>query len=476
MVSSIQWAMAGRVWGLVIVVWLTTAAGCGPLLDPVAEGDLQGILPRTYTLYPPEPSPPQAWWKAFDDPDLDRMVEAALSDNFGIRQAWTRLRQADAVAVKAGAALVPDLSLQGDAVLRRQRSDNGSVATLLSGDTYALSLVSGYEIDLWGGIRSQSEAARLEAEASREQLAAAAVSVAAEVALQWVDGIAAGMQRRLLDEQLANNRTILELVDLRFRNGLVSALDVYQQQQTIDRVMAQIPIVERERRLAANALALLMGRSPGAAAEIRRTDLPIPADIPSVGLPADLLAHRPDVRSDGLRLRAARFQVAAARAARLPAIRLGAAASVGTADADLLFDNWLVRLAGSLAAPIADGRRRAAEVDRVRAAADEALWRYRETVVRAVKEVEDALISEQKQREHVAALEQQRDTAQKALQEAGERYRSGLTEYLPVLTQLLSVQGLELDLVRQKANLVANRIRIHRALGGTWPRALRPAG
>jgi outer membrane protein TolC len=95
-------------------------------------------------------------------------------------------------------------------------------------------------------------------------------------------------------------------------------------------------------------------------------------------------------------------------------------------------------------------------------------------VVRAVKEVEDALISEKKQRAHVAALEQQRDTAQKALQEAGERYRGGLTEYLPVLTQLLSVQGLELDIVRQKAALVADRIRIHRALGGTWPRTLQP--
>jgi outer membrane protein TolC len=151
------------------------------------------------------------------------------------------------------------------------------------------------------------------------------------------------MQRRLLEAQLANNRTILELVELRFRNGLVSALDVYQQQQTIDRVMAQIPIAEREHRLAANALALLMGRVPEAAPQIRRTDLPVPADIPSVGLPADLLANRPDVRSDGLRLRAARFQVAAARADRLPAIRLGAAAAVGTADADLLFDNWLLR-------------------------------------------------------------------------------------------------------------------------------------
>ena len=127
-----------------------------------------------------------------------------------------------------------------------------------------------------------------------------------------------------------------------------------------------------------------------------------------------------------------------------------------------------------MTAPIFDGGRRSAEVDRRQAIADENLSAYRQAVLTAIREVEDALVNEVKQREHIRALEDVLGTARKALEQAGIRYRNGVTDYLPVLTQLLSVQGLERNLIRQRANLLNARISLHRSLGGTWTDSLSP--
>ena len=256
--------------------------------------------------------------------------------------------------------------------------------------------------------------------------------------------------------------------------SMVSALDVYQQKQLVEDIRAEIPLVEAEEQVLMHELALLLGKPPGTSLKISREDLPEPAEIPATGLPADLLSSRPDLRRAGMRLKAADWQVAEARANRLPAISLTAKAQYGKGDVDVLFDNWLLSLAGNLTAPIFDGGRRSAEVDRRQAIADENLSAYRQAVLTAIKEVEDALVNEVKQREHIRALETVLSTARKALEQAGIRYRNGVTDYLPVLTQLLSVQGLERNLIRQRANLLNARISLHRSLGGTWTDSLSP--
>ncbi|MBW2450684.1 MAG: TolC family protein, partial [Deltaproteobacteria bacterium] len=282
------------------------------------------------------------------------------------------------------------------------------------------------------------------------------------------------MQKQLLERQLQTNLTLLDLIELRFRMSMVSALDVYQQKQIVEDIMAEIPLVEAQEQVLMNELTLLLGKPPGTSLEIRRKDLPEPVEIPATGLPADLLSSRPDLRRAGMRLKAADWQVAAARANRLPAIRLTAGAQYGKGDMDVLFDNWLLSLAGNLTAPIFDAGRRAAEVDRRRAIVDENLSAYRQAVLTAIKEVEDALIIELKQREHIRALENVEVTARKALEQAGIRYRNGLTDYLPVLTQLLAVQTLERNLIRQRANLLNARVSLYRSLGGTWTDSLSP--
>jgi NodT family efflux transporter outer membrane factor (OMF) lipoprotein len=314
----------------------------------------------------------------------------------------------------------------------------------------------------------------LDVTAAREEVNTAAMTLAAEVARRWIFIISQQMQKRLLEHQLRVNLTYLELIELRFRMSMVSALDVYQQKQVVEDIRAEIPLVEAEEQVLRHELALLLGKSPQAELKVRRVGLPEPIEIPATGLPADLLSSRPDLRRAGMRLQAAEWQVAAARANRLPAIRLTAGAQYGRGDIDVLFDNWLLSLAGNLTAPIFDGNRRAAEVDRRQALVDENLSAYRQAVLTAIKEVENALVNESKQREHIRGLEKVEAAARKALEEAGVRYRNGLTDYLPVLTQLLAVQRLERDLIRQRTNLLNARISLYRALGGTWTESLTP--
>jgi outer membrane protein, multidrug efflux system len=308
-------------------------------------------------------------------------------------------------------------------------------------------------------------------QASRADLHTAMMTVAAEIADRWVRIISQRLQKQLLEKQLESNLTFLELIELRFRKAMVSALDVYQQKQAVESVRAKIPLVEAEAQLLMHDLAVLLSRPPRADLDLHQAKMPAVGPLPAIGLPADLLANRPDVRAAGKRLKAAQWQVAAARANRLPALRLTAGAQYTNSDLDLLFDSWLLNLAGNLTAPLFDGGRRAAAVDQRRAQMDENLWAYRRTVQSAIKEVEDALVSENRLREHIQGLKAASTAARKGFEEAVWRYRNGLSDYLPVLTQLLAVQDLERNLISQKAQLVLYRVGLHRALGGGWPAA-----
>jgi len=453
-----------------LAVILVLVASCSPF-KPRTRQSPAGELPPAFSLYTAESEPANRWWEEFNDPDLNALIIEMLSDNLTLKQAWARLNQVRALAVQAGAALYPDLTGTAGASYTRQRFGNGSWKTV-SDDNYFLGGVSSYELDLWGRVRSGRKSALLEASATREDVNAAAMTLAAEVAQRWVNIIAQRMQKRLLEHQLQTNLTFLELIELRFHMAMVSVLDVYQQKQVVEDIKAEIPLVEAREQLLRHELALLLGKLPKTVLNISREELPKPIEIPATGLPADLLSSRPDLRAAGMRLWAADWQVAAARADRLPAINLTAQARYGEADADVLFDNWLLSLAGNLTAPIFDGKRRAAEVDRSLAVVDEKLSAYRQTVLTAIKEVEDALVNETKQREHINGLEKVTATARKALKEAGNRYRKGLNDYLPVLTQLLTVQGLERELIQKHANLLGARISLYRALGGTWTESL----
>ena len=459
---------------LLIVVATSLLSSCSPFRPPARTAPA-GEVPRTFSLYPSGPERPERWWQEFNDGDLNALIEEALAGSFTLKEAWARLNQAKALAIQSGAELYPDLSATAGSSYKRQRAERSSGGRgTTSTETYSLGLTTSYELDLWGRIRSEQEAKILDATATREDLNSAAMTLAAEVTENWIKIISQKRQKQILNEQLAINTTYLELIELRYRKGIVSALDVYQQRQVVEQVKAGLPLVEEQEQLLMHTLALLLGKPPRTALAISRSTLPEPSEIPKTGLPADLLASRPDVRAAGLKLRSADWQVAAARANRLPTISLTASAAYQASNIDLLFHNWLTNLAANLTAPLFDGGYRAAEVDRLRAVAEENLAAYRRTVYTAIKEVEDALVSEEKKRRHIEALKAEIEAAGRALDEARQRYLKGIDDYLPVLTQILKVQALDVDLIRRQAELLTARVGLYRALGGTWADRLTP--
>jgi NodT family efflux transporter outer membrane factor (OMF) lipoprotein len=463
--------------GIILALAMCTVISCS-IFKPEKRSEPAGSLPVAFSVDSEGPDLPGRWWETFENPELNGLVEQALSGNFSLQEAWARLRQVQALAIQSGAPLYPDLSFTTNAARTRQRfysesTDGGITQTVKN---FSLGFMSSYELDLWGRIHSEQQAALMEASATREDLNATAMTLAAEVAEHWLNILSQRMQKRLLEAQLKTNLTYLELVELRFRKSMASALDVYQQRQIVEQVRTKIPAVEAREALLMHSLALLLGKPPLASIPIKGQRLPAPAKMPATGLPADLLAARPDVRAAGFRLLGADWQVASARANRLPALKLTAEAGYDAGELDLIFDSWLLGLAANLTAPLFDGNWRAAEVDRAHAVTDERLSAYRRTVITAIKEVEDALVSEDKQRLHILALDRQIIAAQRALDEAGERYRKGMNDYLPVLTQLLTVQGLERDMIQQQTELLIYRISLYRALGGAWVNDLNDQG
>ena len=301
------------------------------------------------------------------------------------------------------------------------------------------------------------------------------MTIAAEVTLRWLSILERRAQLEVLTEQLATNKTYLELVELRFNKSLVSALDVYQQQQAVEAIEKQIPLVKSEEQVLKHDLAVLLGQAPASEIDCGTYDIEKIPSLPEVGFPSDILLNRPDVRAAFARLQVADYSVSAARADRLPAISLTGRAAYSSGELEFLIDDWVANLAANLTAPLFDGNRRKAEVERNLALVEERLANYRLVVLTAIQEVEDAMVQERQQKEYMKALDKQLESAKNALREAGKRYRKGQNDYLPVLTALQTTQQLTRDVISARRQLIVYRVNLHRALGGSWTTGLKPS-
>lgn len=430
-------------------------------------------LPASYGSAAGDAPLPEKWWTDFGDPSLDGLVAAALEDNMQLRSGWARLRQAEALVRQAGSGKFPQLELTASASRAEQRFNLPGIGeTKFSSDSFQVSAGAGYEVDLWRKVASASSSVELSALATRDNVEGIAMTIAAQVAETWYSLVELEARRALLVQQQEVSQTYLELTELRFRQGLASALDVYQQQQQVVSIKAQLTLVDAGRETLAHTLAVLTGKPPRTAIASPGATLPELPPLPGVGLPADLLTRRPDVRAARKLVEAEDHQVAVAIADRLPGLRLQGALSLSDSSITELIAAPLYSLLASVTAPLFDGGRRAAVVDQRRAQLEEAVWNYGNVLLTAMTEVENALVQERQQRLHIAELTEQVDISGKALREARERYRQGLIQYLPVLTALQAEQRAQLSLLAAQRQLLSYRIQLCRALGGSWTREL----
>ncbi len=435
------------------------------MLRPETTELLPEDFPTEFSLFSESADHEIAWWKTFQSRELDLLMLKSLPENFTVLEARARLEQARYAALKAGAYHYPELGFSS-AVGHQELKEEGR--SQVSNDEWSLGLNAAYEVDLWGRVRAFKESETEKYAASKEDLKTAVMSVSGVVAENWIELIENRRHQDLLLQQLELQRKLLKLIISRFPLAKSTALDIYQQQQIVEKLQAELIPTVRNQEVIKRRLALLAGRAGLNDEMLSERSFPVVGSLPILGLPADLLAARPDVRAAGLRLQAGEWEVAAARADRLPALRLTASSSYLAEDLSSLFDNWIINLAANLAGPIFDGGRRRAEVARVRAVVDERLSLYRETVLNAVVEVEDALTRESEASATLNSLRKQLELSRKTLREARRRYLNGSSDFINVLNEELNTLQLEHDIISQEKRFILARIELHIALGGSW--------
>ncbi|MBN1209026.1 MAG: efflux transporter outer membrane subunit [Myxococcaceae bacterium] len=418
------------------------------------------------------------WWRGLNDPLLSELMDQALLASLDLRGAQARLREARARRAVAASGRFPSVAASGNASRAWSSEETGGAATR---DLFSAGFDASWELDVFGGVRRGVEAAEADLEASVASLHDARVSLLAEVALNYVEVRALQLRLGIARDNLASQSETLQLTDWRAQAGLVSSQDVEQARSNLEQTRAQIPSLELRLAEAEHRLDILLGKAPGTlhARLSAAGGLPaMPARI-AVGIPADTLRQRPDVRAAERRLAAETARVGVAEAARYPAFRLSGSIGLEALGQGALGNGGATAsLLAGITAPIFNAGRLRSQVEVQGAVREQALVAYEQTVLSALQDVENALVGLARNRERSEALTRAVEAARNAALLARQRYSAGLIDFQSVLDTERTVLSLEDSLASTRAEGVLALIRLYKALGGGWsPQAEpRPAG
>lgn len=413
-----------------------------------------------------------AWWRSFDDPELAALVDAALADNIGLAEARERIVAARARRGIRNAERLP--TLDGEALYRRtERGPDaprfGPAGIDDADDEYSLGVVAGWELDLWGRVGRLVEAADLEIEVAIEDERAARVLLAAEAARELLAIRALDEEIAIVRRAIALDAESLEIASLRFAAGFAGELEVLQARRERSANEALLPGLEAERRAAEFRLATLLGDRPGQVSVAVRA-LPAPPPMPALGLPADLLTRRPDIRAAERRLAAATARVGSAKAERYPRVGLSGTFTLSGSDiGDIVdLDTRTFGIGPTIVLPILDGGRIASGIELAESDARAELLRLESSVLDAVREVETTLARRRRVEDRIAALAAAASAAKDAERLARELYAAGTADFLNVLdaqARLLEIDSRLLAALRERLVLAVD---LYAALGGGW--------
>jgi NodT family efflux transporter outer membrane factor (OMF) lipoprotein len=449
--------------GLVALYLLAGCAALQPGDAPPGEPD----VPATWssTAAAPEAMLLVEWWQRFDDPTLSQLVADAMHANTGVLAAQAALRQARALRDVASAGLLPSLGSSASA----QRGTRGGEST---GNSFQVGLDASWELDVFGANRSALATGEATARASAASLGNVQVSIAAEVALNYIALRSAQTRLAIASDNLTSQLQTLQLTEWRVQAGLLSALEAEQARAAAAQLRAQMPGLQTSIEQAAHALAVLSGHPPAALAALVASPaaVPQPAGDLALAFPAETLRQRPDVRAAEQQVLAAQGRVAQADAARYPSFRLGGSLGLNALTLGALGNSAAVvtSLLASVSLPLFDGGAARAQVSAQQAALDQARASYRGTVLSALQEVEDALVALRGDRERVQRLQQATEAATRAATLARQRFGSGLVDFQTVLDTQRSQLGAQDSLASAGADVSADHVRLFKALGGGW--------
>ncbi len=450
------------------------AAGCASLTTPDATPNSAPVPSAWFADARPTapgqtPTALAQWWQRFNDPQLSALILQALQANTDVRSAQASLRQARAQREARAAVLLPNV---GGSVAGQRNTTGSNIAS----NSYSTSLDASWEPDVFGGGRSGLNAAESDVQAAVASLASVQVSIAAEVAVTYIE--VRSLQARLViaRDNLASLDESLQITRWRVQAGLTTSLDVEQAVAASEQTRAAIISLETSLTQTISALSLLTGQPPGAlqASMGVVTPVPQPGGELALALPAETLRQRPDVRAAEERISAALSRVAQADAERYPSLRISGALGLRAMTLGTLTNgaSAVSALLGSISVPLFDGGAIQAQVHSQEATLELARVNYQATVLAALKDVEDALVSLQGNRERLVRLQTAADAAANAELLARQRYGSGLIDFRTVLETKRTLLNTQDGVESTRASLSADHVRLYKALGGGWTPSL----
>ena len=465
---------------LTAVIGLASLAGC--TVGPDYEEPELATVPDAWHTAAVDglgegDAPLQTWWSVFDDDALSSLIERAGASNLTLREAVWRVEEARSLRGVVAGARVPQVGLDAEAA-RSQPSDNGALGDFApeggfdGANLFGLGVGASWELDVWGRIRRQVEAADAEVEASVEDYRDVLVTLYAEVATNYVNVRALQLRLRLAQDNVEGQENTLKLTTDRFNSGLVSALDVAQAESNLANTRSLIPSLENNLIFALNRLAVLLAMSPGALDDELSGEVPIPTepDAVTTALPAELLRQRPDIRVAERRLAAQTARIGVATAELYPKFSLTGFLGLQAVSGGDLFSsdsvNWSVGL------PIrwnlfAGGAIRS-QIAAEKARTEQLILNYERAVLLALEEVEDAMASYEKEVARRGHLMKSVDATQRSLDLVLTQYRAGLTDFQNVLDTERSLLLRQDDLATSEGLVIKNLVDLYRALGGGW--------
>jgi NodT family efflux transporter outer membrane factor (OMF) lipoprotein len=444
---------------------LCGCAGLAPQRAATPAIDMPAAWSTTAASAPAGATPLAQWWSRFDDPLLTDLVHQALQANTSVAGAQAALRQARALRDVAAAGLLPTVGASASA--QRSKSGNNSAT-----NNFSAGLDASWEPDIFGANRSALDASEASARASAASLGDVQVSVAAEVALDYIALRNAQARLAIANDNLASQLETAQITQWRLQAGLLSSLEGEQARAAAEQTQAQLPALQSSIEQSAHALAVLTGRPPAALSAQLAPARPVPqaAGDLALAIPAETLRQRPDVRAAEQQVSAAFARVAVADAARLPSFKLSGSLGLSALTLGSLTSGASVvsALAAGVALPVFDGGAARAQVRAQQAVLDQAGSAYRAVMLTALKEVEDALVALRGDRERLAHLRAAAEAAGNAALMARQRFNSGLVDFQTVLDTQRSQLGTQDSVANAGADVGADHVRLYKALGGGW--------
>lgn len=411
------------------------------------------------------------WWKAFQDPVLDSLISVAVKQNYSILTAIDRINMAKANLRMERGNFFPTIGLNAGWT-RQQSSGNTSELPQSTQHYYDASLNMSWELDLFGSIRNRVKAQKENFAASKEEYTGTMVSLCAQVASAYINLRELQQELAVIQKNCASQEAVLKITEVRYNTGLVSKLDVAQAKSVFFSTKASIPQIESGINQYITTLAILLGTYPQ---EIRPT-LESPGKLPDymepigVGLPADLLLRRPDIRSAERSVNAQAALVGASKSDWLPQIFLKG--SLGYAAKDLKdlthHKSMTYEIAPALSWTLFKGTQLVNATKLAKAQLDEAINQFNQTVLTAVQETDNAMNAYRNSIKQIVALREVRNQGQETLTLSLELYKQGLTPFQNVLDAQRSLLSYENQLVQARGYSLLQLIAMYQALGGGW--------